>query len=736
MYPQNVPSVGVSPPDAPTLFFSETGSLSGSVERLVYFSEENGQCVLDIRLEDSKEHILISGRVPLIFPGQTVHAKLADTDPYNTGVRQSRAIEIETPNTERTLRKFLKSGAFPNLGPHLAKVLARELSTDFFSILENNPERLLEISGVGKKRVTQILESWEEFKNFKTLREFLFDKNLPLSWAKTLWLSHGGESLLYFKKSPYDSVVRHEFPFELVDSYALRAGSSRNSMERVRSGLCDLLINHYRQGHCAYPESKLLEEAHALLEVPQELLEEALEFEVLEENFVCDSIGETSCVYLKDIWQMEQNVAEKLLAFTKKGSPWGWFNMPKALGWAQGLLNMKLAPLQVEAIETALSSSMTIITGGPGTGKTTLIRSLVTILKTQYSSFVLCSPTGRAAQRLGEATGHQAQTIHRLLKFDGLTGTFGYNKSKPLEADLVLIDEVSMVDLALMSHLLDALPPHCALILVGDVDQIPSVGAGNVLQSLISSGRFTTVRLKEIFRHKTESLIKINAHRINSGEMPIDSGPHSDFHFLPAVGVEDTKRVIKDLITNIIPNQYGIKDPRQLQILVPLNKGPLGTQQLNEELKEYFTDPLTRKSITGFGQNYKAGDKIMVIKNDYKKGVFNGDIGFIQDIDPQAQYVDILFEERPVRFDFEELEKLALAYAISIHKSQGSEYRAVIVIIGKEHLPLAQRHLIYTAVTRGKEHVFLVADPAALQTAVLSDENNRRWQKLTELLGG
>jgi exodeoxyribonuclease V alpha subunit len=738
MYSTIAPSLGEShgvPSSEAPRSSPQASTLSGSVERIVYFDDETGQCVLDLKDFESKEHILVSGRLPFVYPGQTIDAELTDLDPYNTGLRQAKKLILSPPANERALRKFLKSEAFDEMGPHLAKSLAKAFPGNFFNVLSENPDPILEIQGVGKKKQKQIIELWKDFRSFTEFKTFLFENSLPLDWARSIWASHGRDSLSYFSKNPYETVVKYLFPFEIVDIYALNEGFERESFSRIRSCLFDLLQNHYRQGHCAYPQNKLVDEALGSLDVKPELIEEALELEVVEDNMVSDYIGQTECIYLKEIWEQERNVAQKLLKFENKTVPWGMFNMPKAMDWAQTLLGMQLAPLQKQAIETALNSPLTIITGGPGTGKTTLIRSLVTILKTQSSNFVLCSPTGRAAQRLEEATGHQAQTIHRLLKYDGMTGTFGYNPSRPLEVDLVLIDEVSMVDLSLMSHLLDALPPHCALILVGDADQIPSVGAGNVLQSLIASERFNTVRLKEIFRTKVESAIRINAHRINSGEMPHEvSGGSSDFHFIPAVSVEETKKVITELVTDVIPNRYGIKDPSQLQILVPLNKGALGTQQLNLELKELFSASPLRRSISGFGQSYKVGDKIMVVKNDYKKGVFNGDIGFIEDIDPIAQYVDILFDDRSIRFGFEELSKIHLAYAISIHKSQGSEYRAVIVVISKEHLPMAQRHLIYTAVTRGKEQVFLVADPAALQTAVLSDENNCRWQKLTELL--
>lgn len=729
-------AAGTSPPDVPGTFLSKP---LGIVEKVVYFNEETGQCVLEISSDDFKLNFLVTGRLPFVDPGQTVYGELAiETSeiPAHPGPILVHGLQVGLPRTKRALKKFLKSEAIPQIGPSVASLLADSFPDNLFHVLEEGPDKITQVKGLGRKRLQQILDSWETFKSRRAMNLFLFEQNLPLIWTQMLWPHYGHDSLRVLIDRPYETVLKHQLDFELVDSFALREGFPIESSDRIQCGLYHLLNSHYRQGHCAYPEHLLLEEAREKLLVPLTLIEEALETEILQDHLVSEMIGETLCIYLKEIWTLEQEVARKLLAFQWKEPPWGWFNLEKVLSWAQKLLQIQLAPLQRHAIETALSSSLTVITGGPGTGKTTLIRSFVTILQTQFSKFALCSPTGRAAQRLEEATGARAQTIHRLLKYNAAAGGFTFNRKTPLDLDLVLIDEVSMVDLSLMNHLLDALPAHCALILVGDADQIPSIGAGNVLQSVIDSGRFSTVRLTDIFRQREQSLIKINAHRINSGEMPVNSEGPSDFHYIPVKSVDETKKVIFDLVTRVIPEKCGITDSRQFQILVPLNRGPLGTQQLNEELQKSVTRPAHDRTqgVTGFGQNFRVGDKVMVNKNDYKKDVFNGDIGFVERIDHTSQFVEILFEQRSVQFDFDELDRLTLAYAISIHKSQGSEYRAVVVVVSSEHLPMAQRHLIYTAVTRGKEHVFLVADPVALQAAVMSDETNRRWQKLTELL--
>lgn len=715
----------------------EAPALKASVERVIYFHEDTGQCMLEVKPEHLTQNILISGRLPYVYPGQIVSAQRIFQSDSEHSTLHTESMSLSFPSTVRLVKKFLKSDAIPSIKPKVAVILAEAFPTDLFQILDNAPEKLLKVKGIGKKSLSVIIDSWKEYKSVREFESFLFAQKLPLIWSKSIWPIHRFESLQYFKEHPYKVAQQHKLPFEIIDSFALRMGFAFDSHERISCGLQDTLDNHCKQGHCAYPETKLLDETSEKIGVSLDLVENAYELELIEEKFVSDEIEGIPCIYLKEIWELEKNVAAQLLEFQNRPPPWGYVNLPKVLPWAQSLLNIQLAPLQVYAIETALSSALTVITGGPGTGKTTLIRSLVTILQTQFTSFALCSPTGRAAQRLSEATGAPAQTIHRLLKFNSLTGEFQYNRHRPLEIDLLLVDEASMVDLPLMSHLLDALPKHCALILVGDADQIPSVGFGSVLQSVIASDKFITVKLTDIFRQHEKSLIRLNANRINQGLMPVETpNAQQDFHYIPVHGVEKTKQVIMDLVTRVIPEKCGIIDPSQIQILVPMNKGPLGTQELNEDLQKYSPVKTGRPSenLSGFGQTYKVGDKVMVIKNDYKKDVFNGDIGFIHHIDHQGQYLEIHFDDRNIHFGFDELDKLTLAYAISIHKSQGSEYRAVIVVISNKHIPMVQRNLIYTAVTRGKEHVFLVAEPNALQTAVLSDENNRRWQKLTELL--
>ena len=724
---ENVTILTHSPPTCSTLV--------GSVEHVTYFNQETGQCVFKFKTESLPDAISVSCRRAWLYPGLQITIDLPQARMEN-GLYRVHQLQVQPPQNERSLRKFLKSEAMPGIGPKLAKVLAKAFPINFFFMVENHPEQLMDVEGIGPKKQKQIIEAWGEFKKKAEFSAFLFAQDFPLSWMELLWPAHGADSLQYLKSSPYDAATRYHLDFEKIDRFALRQGLPMDSAERLRAGIKCTLWELFKEGHCGYPEEEALGLVIKKLESSREVIEEILEMEIIKGEIVVETIQQHSCLYLKEVWELEQRVAKRLLKFRSQEAPFGWFNSYKVLSWAQSILNIQLAPLQQEAIETALSSSLTVITGGPGTGKTTLIRSLVTILQTQFAQFALCSPTGRAAQRLKEATNMPAQTIHRLLKYDGATGRFQYNKNDPLNVDLVLVDEASMVDMALMDDLLDALPEQCALILVGDADQIPSVGAGNVLQSLISSPYFKVVCLEDVYRQSQNSTIKENAKLINEGKMPL-ARQSGDFQYIPVQGKDQVNSVLQHLLQETIPHQCGITDMENLQILVPKNQGTFGTQMLNETLQQnmnrYRALQSLQYSTIDFGQDIRKGDKVMVTKNDYKKDVFNGDIGFVDCIDYQQQFLEVEFpDDRRVRFEFPELDRLTLAYAISIHKAQGSEYKAVIVVLTEEHLPMAQRHLIYTAITRGKDHVFLVAEPVALQTALQRVE--KRWEKLTELL--
>lgn len=707
--------------------------LSGGVERLLYFNKTNGQFIAEIRSDLEDSLIQVTGRTPWIFPGMILYAEAEPSAvPSHLHVQN---IRIEPPANRRALKKLLTSEAFSEIGPQLAKILAAEHPMDLFQVLEEDPESLRQIAGIGPKKLTQILKSWGDYKARRDFSHFLFSENLPLQWVDLLG-PRGAEAFDLFKRQPYAAAEAGGLPFAAVDAYALRNGFALTSPARLRCALVDRLRTEFQQGHCGFPEEQILNEGPIVWEVSREELEAALEEEIIAERIVMEKIRGIACLYLRENWELERHVAQRLMSFRTRAMPWQEIDEEKMIRWAQSILDIQLAPLQKEAIRKALNSPLTVITGGPGTGKTTLIRSLVTVLQTQFTRFALCSPTGRAAQRLGETTGVPARTVHRLLKYDGLTGQFGYNKDKPLEVDLVLVDEASMLDLSLMSALLDALPSHAVLIMVGDADQLPSVGAGCVLQSVLSSPFFEVVRLTDVYRQVSHSLIKENAERINKGLVPQSSANEAgDFKYISVRNVDEARAVVHDLVTRVLPEKCGVRDFTDFQILVPLNRGALGAQELNEDLQKRLGSGGRSFSFeTGESVlQFKVGDKVMVTKNDYHKEVFNGDIGFVTRINPEEGFLEAEFQGRPIRFELHELDRLSLAYAITVHKSQGSEYRAVIVVLMNDHRAMAQRHLVYTAVTRAKEHVYLVAQPEALQTAL--DNTEVRWEKLTEWLG-
>jgi exodeoxyribonuclease V alpha subunit len=724
------PRSGASP-DAPA--FSPV--IIGEIKRIFPVDEDKGECIVELRSCSDQKRFFVKVTRPSLRIGLQLSFEVEFLGSRESSIEvplQAKWMTTEEPQSTVALRRFLKSGVLPSQGNKTIRTIAKHLKGCFFSILSDTPEKLLDIPGVGKKRQLQILKDWRSYSTLREVEEFLFSNHLPLKWAPSLVSHYQEQSLEVLTKAPYSVLLNEDFDFLLIDSFALKIGFPKDALVRVGAGLNYLLKKHVAQGHCAFPEAQLMSETESFLAVSKSLVEDALEAELIQESLSLETIDNIACIYPYELWKAEREAASRLQLIHTEVGPTAYLSPHKVVNWAQTILNIRLAPKQQDAIQTVLSSPLTIITGGPGTGKTTLIRALTTILDLQHSRFALCSVTGRAAQRLTEATQVTATTIHRLLRFDPLTGGFLHGSAYPLDLDLVLIDEASMVDLKLLDALLRALPVGCQLVLVGDADQLPSVGPGTILRSLIASQCFPVVILTDIFRQVQDSAIRANAEKINAGQMP-GPMPRSlrDFDYIPVSSSEAAREVILDLLKNVIPNRFGVLDAAQTQILTPMNRGAAGSQQLNEDLRDLFTleDGL---QIRDAQKSFRVGDKVMILKNDYNKSVFNGDVGFIRTLDPRLRLIEVEVGARRVPFSFDELDALTLAYVVSIHKSQGSEYKIVIVLLTKEHQSLAQRNLIYTAVTRGKEHVFLVAEPPVLKKAVETVEF--RWQKLTELL--
>jgi exodeoxyribonuclease V alpha subunit len=515
----------------------------------------------------------------------------------------------------------------------------------------------------------------------------------------------------------------------------MRLGIEKTAMVRVRAGISYALAEAMDEGHCGLPTEDLVPLAEKLLEVPGDLVRTALDLELTEGTVIADRVGETPCVFLAGLHRAERMIAAQLMQLANGSLPWPWINPDKALPWVEKRIGLSLAASQTAAIRLALMSKVLVMTGGPGVGKTTIVRAILRILSAKGVRLLLCAPTGRAAKRMTEATGFEAKTIHRLLEVDPKGGGFKRSDENPLDCDLLVIDETSMVDILLMQALMKALPDRVALLLVGDIDQLPSVGPGQVLADVISSGAVPVVRLTEVFRQAAQSRIITSAHRINEGSIPdlSPSGTESDFYFVQADDPETAVPRIIELVKTRIPKRFGLDPIRDIQVLCPMNRGGVGARSLNIELQAAL-NPAGDRKIERFGWTFAPGDKVMQIENDYDKEVYNGDIGYIKGIDPADGELIVSFDGRAVTYAFGELDMLVPAYAATIHKSQGSEYPAVGIPVMTQHYAMLQRNLLYTGVTRGKKLVVLVGQKKAVAIAVRNVSGRRRWSKLQEWL--
>ena len=505
----------------------------------------------------------------------------------------------------------------------------------------------------------------------------------------------------------------------------------------VRAGISFALTEAMGDGHCGLPRMELVGLARKLLEVPTPLIESALVEELTEETVTLDRVGDADCIFLPGLYMAERSIADHLKRIRTGSLPWPEIDADKALPWIEQKTSLSLAASQAEAIRLALRSKVMVITGGPGVGKTTIVNSILRILSVKGVPLLRCAPTGRAAKRMTEATGMEAKTIHRLLEFDPKAFGFKRDVENPLDCKLLVIDESSMVDVLLMQSLLKAVPDHAALLIVGDIDQLPSVGPGQVLADIIGSGVVPVVRLTEVFRQAAQSKIITTAHAINAGRMPDLAPPdgEADFYFVPAADPEQAVPRIVELVSKRIPRRFGFDPIRDVQVLCPMNRGGVGARSLNIELQAAL-NPAGERKVERFGWTFAPGDKVMRIENDYDKDVYNGDIGMIEDVDLDEGEVAVNFDGRTVAFVFGELDTLVPAYAATIHKSQGSEYPVVIIPVLTQHYAMLQRNLIYTGVTRGKKLVVLVGQKKAVAIAVKNVSGRRRWSKLDEWLRG
>ena len=721
----------------PAAASSDREVLAGLVERVTFHNEESGFCVLRIKARGHRELVTVVGHAAAIAAGEwvTVSGEWVNDHTYGQQFR-ARFLRATEPTSTEGIERYLGSGMIRGIGPVYAGKLVRAFGDKVFDVIEAEPERLREVSGIGPVRAGRIAAAWAEQKVVREIMVFMHSHGVGTARAVRIYKTYGADAVQVMSENPY-RLARdiRGIGFKTADAIAMKLGIEKTAMIRLRAGISYALAEATNNGHCGLPTDELVPLAESLLEAPEAEVRTALDLELAEGAVVADAVGETPCVFLTGLYRAERVIAERLLRLATGTLPWARIDPGKALPWIERRTGLALAESQTEAVRLALTAKVLVITGGPGVGKTTIVNAILGILTAKGATLLLCAPTGRAAKRMTEATGHEAKTIHRLLEVDPRHGGFKRHADNPLDCDLLVVDETSMVDVMLMQALLRAVPDHAALLIVGDVDQLPSVGPGQVLADIIASGAVPVVRLTEVFRQATESQIVANAHRINRGRIPDLRRPHgdSDFYFVQADDPETAVGLIVELVKTRIPRRFGLDPIRDIQVLCPMNRGGVGARSLNVELQAAL-NPAGERKIERFGWTFAPGDKVMQIENDYDKEVYNGDIGLIEDVDPGAGELTVRFDGRAVAYGFGELDALVLAYAATIHKSQGSEYPAVVIPVMTQHYAMLQRNLLYTGVSRGKRLVVLVGQKKAVAIAVRNASGRRRWSKLREWL--
>ena len=714
-----------------------TEVLAGLVERVTYHNSDNGFCVLRVKARGHRDLVTTVGHAATISAGEWITASGIWLNDRNHGLQfKAHFLKTSAPSTIEGIEKYLGSGMIRGIGPVYARRLVRQFGTEVFDIIEATPERLREVEGIGAVRAARITSGWADQKTIREIMVFLHQHGVGTARAVRIFKTYGTDAVQVMSENPY-RLARdiRGIGFRTADTIAEKLGIEKTAMIRVRAGISYALTEAMGDGHCGLPRADLIGLAEKLLEVPTPLVAGALLEELDEKTVTADSVDEADCIFLTGLYLAERGIAEQLKRIRAGRLPWTEIDADKALPWIEQKSGLTLAASQAQAVRLALRSKAMVITGGPGVGKTTIVNSILRILAAKGVRLLLCAPTGRAAKRMTEATGMEARTIHRLLEFDPKSFGFKRTEENPLDCDLLVIDESSMVDVMLMQSLLKAVPSNAALLIVGDIDQLPSVGPGQVLADIIASGAVPVVRLTEVFRQAARSKIITTAHAINAGHMPDLSPPTdaADFYFVPAAEPEQAVSRIVELVARRIPRRFGFDPIRDIQVLCPMNRGGVGARSLNIELQAAL-NPAGEKRVERFGWTFAPGDKVMQIENDYDKDVYNGDIGTIDAVDLDEGEVSVDFDGRAVTFAFGELDTLVPAYAATIHKSQGSEYPAVVIPVMTQHYAMLQRNLLYTGVTRGKKLVVLVGQKKAVAIAVKNVSGRRRWSKLAEWL--
>ena len=717
--------------------------VEGTVRSVVFHNDENGYTVLHVEPPTEFElargrEVTVVGKAQAVWEGEEITAVGQwVTDKVHGRQFKAETITCVAPRSIVGIERYLASGLIKGVGKVLAKRIVDTFGEDTLHVLSHQSARLSEVPKLGNAKIAQIRESWHAN---ETMREnMIFGQTYGISIAKMTKIvrRYGPDAIAIIKGDPYQ-LCRDIWGigFATADKIALSVGIPKDSPLRARASISYTLeVEAEDGGHCWTFENDLLLRANELTEIPTEILGSALEEELAAGRVVADAArGEPGPrrIYLKSLYWSERQTAASVRRILSAPCMFRPIDAEKALSWWEARAGFTLANQQATALVRSLKSKFSIITGGPGVGKTTIIRALVDIYRTRKLRVVLAAPTGRAAKRMTESVGADAQTIHRLLKWNPVTNRFTYDADEQYDADVFIFDETSMIDVKLAADLLAAIPSGASVVWVGDTDQLPSVGAGSVLGDLIKSGAVPSTRLDRIFRQDSSGLIVVNAHHVNAGE-PLETRPgDTDFYFMRCEDPEQCVKRAIEFMTTRIPRKFGMDPLQDVQVLVPMRRNLLGTENLNFELQKALNP--TGDSVTRGGSVFRAGDRVMQLRNNYDKDVYNGDVGFVKSVMPSERKVVVTFDGRPVTYEPGDLDELVLAYATTIHKSQGSEYPAVIVIVHTQHYVMLQRNLLYTAITRGKKLVLLIGVPYAINQAIKNNTVRERRTGLADLV--
>ena len=722
----------------------EMETVDGTVKSVVFRNDETGFTILHVTPAETDgafrlaaREITVLGTCAAAWEGEELHAtgEWVD-DPVRGRQFKAKSVECIPPKSVEGVRRYLASGLIRGIGPVLANRIVDRFGAETIDVLDHHSGRLREIPKVGPKKIASIVQGWRDGKGTREVMIFTQTYGISAGKAAKIYRTYGPDSVAIIKRDPY-RLCRDIWGigFATADRIALAVGLPKDSPLRARAAIVFTLRTEADEaGHCWTSEPDLLLHAQELVGISVETLAEALKHE-LDAGRV---VKEGDRLYLRDLWVAERRVAAKLKDLLASPPAFAPIDPDRAVAWWERKTGFTLAPAQLRAVRASVGSKVSIVTGGPGVGKTTIIRALVEIFQARTGvhkiTVQLGAPTGRAAKRMAESTGAPAQTLHRLLKYNPQTNAFTYNEERPLAGDVFIFDEMSMVDIRLMADLVVALPRRATLILVGDTDQLPSVGPGNVLRDLIASQTIPTSQLTEIFRQDSSGLIVRNAHHVNAGEPFETRAGASDFYFVAQDDPAKALDLVLDFMVTRIPRHFHLEPLQDVQVLTPMRRNLLGAENLNAAIQKRLNG--SGQGVVRGGMEFRAGDRVMQLRNNYDKDVYNGDVGFVQSVEPAERTLVVLFDGRPVEYRAADLDELTLAYATTIHKSQGSEYPAVIVLLHRQHYMMLQRNLLYTAITRGKKLVLVIGSPWAVKQAIETNVVRARRTSLAERMRG